>query len=365
MKYHIQHLALIFLLAVSMSCRKDVKPEGELTPYTFEYPTLFSSYLPAIEQPADNIASEEGVALGRMLFFDTRLSKNEAQSCGSCHSPSASFSDTTAFSVGVDGLPGGRNAMPIINVAWMLDGLFWDGRSSSIENQAYEPVVNPIEMHETWPNAIAKLQADNLYPSLFEQVFGTSIIDSINVSKAIAQFERTLITGNSPFDKFIAGNFAIGSSGWSVANEQLAFEGFTIFMDESKGDCFHCHGDQFNPLWTDNIYHNNGLDASFTDNGLGDITSNPSDNGKFKTPTLRNLAFTAPYMHDGRFNTLNEVIMHYSTGLQNSATIDPLMKQVGSGGVQLTPQEQNSLMWFLLSLSDSSFVNNPAFQNPW
>jgi cytochrome c peroxidase len=366
MKLSSLHICGLAILLIGLiSCRKDIKPTtGNITPYQYEYPSIMAQYLPPIVDPTDNEISEEGVALGRLLFFDTRLSKDETQSCASCHIPSASFSDTVAFSVGVDGIPGGRNAMPIINVGWM-NTLFWDGRATSVENQAFGPVVNPVEMHETWPNAVAKLQADPDYPTLFKQVFDSEQIDSVMVAKAISQFERTLISGDSPFDKFRQANFAPGSSGWSTTNELLAYEGFSIFMDESRGDCFHCHGDSFNPLWTDNIFHNNGLDASFTDKGLGEVTGNPIDDGKFKTPTLRNLAFTAPYMHDGRFTTLNEVIMHYSFGLQNSLTIDPLMKSVGDGGVQLNPAEQNALKWFLLSLSDSSFVNNPEFQNPW
>lgn len=353
-------------LILFVSCRKDKKPEVEgVTPYTFEYPELFASYLPPIDEPIDNPTTEEGVELGRLLFFDKRLSADNTQSCGSCHFPANSFSDTSQYSVGIDGLFGDRNAMPIVNLAWMKQGLFWDGRSATMEGQAFEPVVNPIEMHETWPNAVAKLQADSQYPFLFERVFGSSAIDSVMVAKAISQFERTLISGNSPFDKYLAANKATGSSGWSEANELLAYQGFALFMDEAKGDCFHCHGDAFNPLWMDNIYHNNALDAVITDKGLGNVTGNPIDDGKFKTPTLRNLAFTAPYMHDGRFQTLNEVIQHYSSGLQNSPTVDPLMKNVSSGGANLTPTEQNALKWFLLSLSDSSFVQNPAFSDPW
>lgn len=335
------------------------------TPYVFDYPTLFSSYLPPIEEPLDNPTTVEGVELGRMLFFDVRLSGDNTQSCGSCHSPSYAFSDTSAYSVGIDGLEGTRNAMPLFNLGWMKDGLFWDGRSNGIEAQAFEPVTNPIEMHDTWPNAISKIQDDALYQALFTQVFGEGAIDSVKVAKAIAQFERTLISGNSPFDKFLAANFATGSSGWNEADELLAYQGFALFMDESKGDCFHCHGDAFNPLWTDNIYHNNALDASFSDKGLGDVTGNAIDDGKFKTPSLRNLAFTAPYMHDGRFTTLNEVIQHYSFGLQNSSTVDPLMKNVGQGGAQLDLAEMNAIKMFLISLSDSSFVENPAFTDPW
>ena len=133
-------------------------------------------------------------------------------------------------------------------------------------------------------------------------------------------------------------------------------------MNEAKGDCFHCHGSNQNPLWTDNKFHNNGLDATLTDLGLGAVTGDPNDNGKFKSPSLRNLIFTAPYMHDGRFTTLDQVINHYSEGLQQSATIDPLMKTVAQGGVQLSPQEKMDLKAFLLSLSDTEFINNPAFK---
>jgi len=343
------------------ACRKD--PEifiPETTPYTPEYPEEIKNYVGPMDIPTGNPLTVEGIELGRMLFFDERLSGDNTQSCASCHLPEFSFSDTTQFSIGIDGMPGGRNAMPIINVGWMSEGLFWDGRAATVEDQAFGPVVNPVELHETWPNVEEKLQADPQYPLLFEQVFGTDQIDSILVSKAISQFERILISGNSPFDKYQS----TGVSGWSNEDFLLAWQGFGIFMDENKGDCFHCHGAQFNPLWTDNLYHNNGMDATFTDKGLGAITGNPSDDGKFKTPTLRNLVFTAPYMHDGRFETLDEVIDHYSEGLIHSPTIDPLMKDVDVGGVGLNPTEKAALKMFLISLSDSSFVTNPAFQDP-
>lgn len=358
--FYNKHVLLFCGLAVLISCRKDDKIEPVTTvPYYIDYPEIILEYLSSIQIPADNLMSEEGVELGRKLFFEERLSANNTQSCGSCHIPSASFSDTTAFSIGIDGIAGNRNAMPLINLGWMSK-LFWDGRAVGIETQALAPVVNPVEMHDTWPNVASKLQADALYPALFEQVFGTDVIDSVLVTKALAQFMRTLISGNSPFDKYLN----TGVSGWNSADQAAAYEGFAIFMDETKGDCFHCHGDSFNPLWTDNSFHNNGLDATFTDNGLGAITGNSFDNGKFKTPTLRNLVFTKPYMHDGRFNTLQEVINHYSEGLVSSPTIDPLMKHLPNGGSNMNPGDKYKLFMFLVSLSDSSFVTNPAFQDP-
>ena len=301
-------------------------------------------------------ASLEAVALGKKLFFDKKLSKDNTQSCASCHNPRNSFTDSLRFSLGVDGLPGSRNSMPLFNLAWNFNDKFaWDGKELSLERQALEPVRNPIEMHSSWPNVALKLQQDQEYPSMFLNAFGTEKIDSTLVTKAIAQFERTLISGNTKFDQYLLGNTSLS---------QQELNGFTIFMSEDKGDCFHCHGSDNNPLWTDNDFHNNGLDTSFNDLGLGAVTGDPNDNGKFKSPSLRNLVYTAPYMHDGRFETLEEVINHYSEGLQNSPTIDPLMKKVDQGGVQLSLQEKADLKAFLLSLSDLDFINNPNFSNP-
>jgi len=358
-------ILLISIGLVSLiGCRKDPSIQiGDTTPYTIEYPERLAKYLPEMPIPDDNPMTVEGVELGRKLFYEELLSGDNTMSCASCHGPEIAFSDTGAVSVGIDGLPGARNAMPLINMGWM-NSFFWDGRKETLESQALAPVTDPVEMHETWPNAVSKLQADPEYPLLFEKAFGTSVIDSLLVAKAIAQFERTLLSANAPMDKYMNANNAIGSSGWSTLDELAAYQGFVIFIDENKGDCFHCHGDSFNPLWTDNLFHNNGLDAVITDKGLGAVTGNPADDGKFKTPTLRNLVFTAPYMHDGRFETLDEVINHYSEGLQHSPTIDPLMKAVDEGGVQLTSEEKYYLKMFLISLSDSSFVTDERFTDP-
>ena len=327
---------------------------NEPTPYTLEIPQLFAQYLPEPYIPEDNPLTVEGVALGKKLFYDPILSGNGTQACAGCHMPDYAFSDTSAFSTGIDGLQGTRNAMPVFNLAWNFDRkFFWDGRALDIEGQALGPVVNPIEMHNTWPDAVAALQNTTEYPPLFKAAFGTDQIDSMLVVKAIAQFERTLISGNSKFDRYLMGLEAL-------TPQEL--NGFNIFMDSNKGDCFHCHGSPGNPLWTDNQFHNNGLDSVFTDLGLGAITSDPNDNGKFKTPSLRNLSYTAPYMHDGRFATLDEVIEHYSTGVKMSSTIDPLMQFAYQGGVQLTAQEKADLKAFLLTLNDDSFINNPDYR---
>lgn len=337
-----------------MNCASKEEEIYTPIPYSLEIPILFADKLIAPIIPADNPLTQEGVALGKKLFFDTILSGDETQSCASCHDPKKSFTDQQQFSNGVNDNLGTRNAMPLFNLAWNFDERFaWDGKEFSLEKQALEPVTNPIEMHGNWENITKKLQNNLEYKDLFLRAFGASIIDSTLITKAIAQFERTLISGNSKFDKYLRGEINL------TPEEQ---NGFDVFMDESKGDCFHCHGSDNNPIWSDNKFHNNGLDNVFVDLGLGKITGDPKDNGKFKSPSIRNLAFTAPYMHDGRFATLEEVINHYSEGLKRSPTIDPLMKKVDEGGVHLSTQDKSNLKTFLQTLSDYNFINNPTFQ---
>ena len=350
-------ITLAFLSITLFSCSNDDSgPDYSPTEVGLEIPEIFDLLLPAPLIPANNPQTVEGIALGRELFYEPLLSGDGTQACADCHFAENAFTDPDRFSTGIDGSIGDRNAMPVFNVAWNFnEKFFWDGRAISLEDQAFGPVVNPIEMNNTWPNAVASLQATDKYPDLFLQAFGTATIDSVLVTNAIAQFERTLISGNSRFDKHLLGELLLTDS---------ELNGFNIFMDETKGDCFHCHGSDANPLWTDNVFHNNGLDSSFEDIGLGDVTNDPLDYGKFKSPSLRNLAYTAPYMHDGRFATLDDVINHYSEGLVYSETIDPLMKTVADGGVHLSAEDKEDLKAFLLSLSEPEFTTNPDFQNP-
>lgn len=349
-------IPLTLLILLSISCSSKGEEESVYTPVqtSLETPELFQQKLIAPVIPTNNPLTIEGIALGKKLFFDPILSKDNTQSCASCHDPKNAFTDDTRFSEGIDGKFGTRNSMPLFNLAWNFDERFmWDGKELSIERQAFSPVRNPIEMHSDWKNVAKKLQEHAEYPTLFKQAFGALKIDSTLVTKAIAQFERTLVSGNSKFDQYLLGKVEL------TLEEQ---NGFNVFMDETRGDCFHCHGSDNNPLWTDNKFHNNGLDETFTDLGLGVVTGDPNDHGKFRSPSLRNLKFTAPYMHDGRFATLEEVINHYSEGLKLSSTIDPLMKKANQGGVQLSDKDKADLKAFLLSLSDDDFVNNPKFQ---
>ena len=320
-----------------------------------EIPQHFEDLILPPVIPNDNPQTVEGIALGKRLFFDPILSGNQTQACASCHNPQQSFSDTSPTSSGISGLFGTRNTMPLFNLAWNYDERFaWDGKELSLERQVLEPVENPLEMNSEWDEVVDRLQSHTEYPDLFNRAFNTNIITKELTAKAIAQFERTLISSNSKFDRYLLGQATLTES---------ELNGLNVFMDEAKGDCFHCHGSPNNPLWTNNSFHNNGLDSEFSDLGLGAVTGDPADNGKFKSPSLRNLQFTAPYMHDGRFNTLDEVIDFYSEGLQSSPTIDPLMKKIDQGGVQLSPEDRIDLKAFLLTLSDPSFVNNSDFQD--
>lgn len=345
LRYFVSVAVLLFVLSCANDEGVDL-PVPEQMP--LEVPGLFAENIIPPIIPEDNPQTAQGVALGEMLFFDTQLSEDNSVSCASCHKPQEAFADTRQFSAGVAGSIGERNAMPLFNLAWNYDEVYlWDGSAVSLEDQVFGPVTNPKEMGNTWATVVARLQDDSEYPALFQAAFGTSRIDSVLVAKAIAQYERTLVSASSKFDKYLLGEV-------QLTPQEL--NGFNIFMQEERGDCFHCHGSDKNPLWTDNAFHNNGLDTAFTDLGLGAITGDPADNGKFRSPSLRNLAYTAPYMHDGRFNTLDEVINHYSEGLQPSSTIDPLMKKVAQGGVGLSATDKADLKAFLLTLSDPAFV---------
>jgi len=350
---------LLSFLILLFSCKKD-KVNSVPTPYVLDIP----SHFPAMQIPEDNPMTVEGVELGRKLFYEKKLSGDNTMSCASCHAPSLAFQDGESTSEGIDGQLGTRNSMALINLGWNTS-FFWDGRSATLEEQIIEPVLNPIEMHTTWQSVVGKLNADVNYKNLFFKAFNTNIIDSTLAAKSIAQFIRTLISGSSKFDvmyKF-ENNFTLSSSETAVFSTITPSEwaGYDLFKSLNGADCFHCHN---GPLMQVQKFSNNGLDATFTDIGRGAVTGLSNDNGKFKVPTLRNIAFTAPYMHDGRFTTIEEVINHYSFGIQMSATIDPLIEFAGQGGVQLDAQEKDLLKQFLLTLTDSSFIENPNFKEP-
>lgn len=351
---------LIFagLLFLATSCEKDNPLPGESkvdeadpepTPYSLEIPTGFPNYLPA----NDNPLTLEGIELGRKLFHDPILSKNNQQSCASCHDQKIGFTDAKRFSIGVEGKPGVRNSMALVNLAWRRN-FFWDGRAPSLEVQAFDPIRDPLEMNTTWPEVEAKLNDNAEYRELFRLAFGVDRIDSNDVVNAIAQFERTLISANTKFDKHLQGQNVF------TALEQA---GFDLFVSE-EADCFHCHNGVF---MSDNTFRNNGLQDPIKDEGLGGVTGRERDVGKFIVPTLRNIEKSAPYMHDGRFQTLREVIDFYSDGVQqNSPNVDPVMLKANrpGGSLGLTDYQKEALIAFLKTLTDEEYLNEPRFSDP-
>jgi cytochrome c peroxidase len=329
------------------------------TPYSLEIPPFF----PPMDIPANNPLTEESIELGRYLFWEKSLSLDNTLSCGSCHLPQFGYADSSKYSKGVGGTIGNRQAMPLINLGWMEE-YFWDGRAGSLEEQVLQPVENSVEMHETWGNVVRKLKSNPLYPPLFEAAFGSATITKERAAKAMASFLRTMISAESKFDKQRIGQYTFTAS---------ELRGFTLFTTEGGSpdqvpggsygaDCFHCHG--FGAmLMTDNRFHNNGLDAHFLDPGRAGVTHSPLDSGKFKAPSLRNVELTAPFMHDGRFTTLEQVIEHYNAGGTPSSTIDSFMKFT-TGGLQLSEQSKADLIAFLQCLTDTAFIHDPRFQDP-
>lgn len=347
-------IAWIAALAVVVhACKKDDdQPVYNPTSASVDVPAYVKSFVGALPHPSDNPLTVEGIALGRKLFYDKRLSNDGTMSCASCHKQENAFDDPRQFSEGTNGSFGDRNAMAIINLGWDKQ-FFWDGRRATLEGQAHDPVTNPIEMANTWPEVVSRLQNSSEYPDLFFKAFGTKTVDSNLVVKAIAQFERTLVSFNSRFDKYQYG-------GDASALSQQEKNGLAIFT--GKGLCNNCH--LMNALFTDRDFKNNGLDANPADEGLMKFTGNAADKGKFKVPTLRNIDVTAPYMHDGRFETLEEVVEHYSSQVkQSSPNLDEHMVDFGSG-VNLTAQEKAELVAFLKALTDQSFLTDPKFSAP-
>lgn len=240
----------------------------------------------------------------------------------------------------------------------------WTGSEKTLDSVALADLAEGnIFLNANNDSILARLSRHPEYPKLFWKAFGIEIVkESLGerqkyISYALAQFMRTQISYNSKFDHYLRGEVELTTD---------EYDGYTIFMNEDKGDCFHCHGSASNPMWRDNVRHNNGLNSTFSGNDLGyyNVTGDPADIGKFRTPTLRNIELTAPYMHDGRFNTLEEVVNFYSTGLQHSATIDPLMKKVDDGGVQLNPGEKVKLIAFLKTLTDYYFISDSELSKP-
>jgi len=331
----------------------------EIGVYQFTHPSNFGN---RINIPADNPTTKQGVYLGRMLFYETRLSLNNKLSCASCHQQDKAFTDGKPFSVGVDDVPTPRNSMSLVNLLWARK-FFWDGRAEGLEAQAVTPMTSPHEMGQSLDASVKKLNGDKSYHDLFKLVYGDETITGDRIVKAISQFERTLISCNSKYDQYLAGKY-------QPTPQEL--KGIDLFMrgpNPEKGirgaNCGHCHG---GPKTYMELFHNNGLDSIPKDAGIETLTRLASDRGRFKVPTLRNIALTAPYMHDGRFKTLAEVVDHYSDHVMESASLSTVFRgesnEVGGKALKLTSEEKKDIIAFLNMLTDDNFIHDPRFADP-
>lgn len=290
----------------------------------------------------NNTLTNAGFYLGRKLFYDPRLSRDNSTSCGSCHQAFAAFAHAEHdLSHGVDGLLGNRNSPPIFNMNWHTS-FFWDGGVNHLESQPINPIQNPVEMDENLPNIIAKISTDEKYRQMFKDAWGDETINSQRIFKSISQFMGAMVSANSKYDQYKRG---------VVMLTQEEQSGLTVF----NNNCATCHKA---PLFSDFSYRNNGLKPStINDSGRAHITREARDMYKFKVPSLRNLKYTAPYMHDGRIKTLEQVLNHYATGIHQSSTLDPLLQN----GIQLSVQQRSDLLAFLNTLNDESFIKDKRF----
>ncbi len=294
---------------------------------------------------AENPLSPDKFELGRKLFYDPILSKDSSTSCESCHQRVAAFAHIDhALSHGIDGKIGTRNVPALQNMIWR-DTYMWDGGVNNLEVQPLNPITSPIEMNETLPNIILKLKASKGYSALFKKIYKDTVINSERILKSLAQFTGLMISANSRYDKYNA-----GKDTFSI-QEKNGLETFRV-------KCASCHKE---PLFTDNSYRNNGIlpDTSLNDIGRGKITNQETDNYKFKVPSLRNIEMTFPYMHDGRYKKLKDVLNHYSSKNHNS-TVDSEIKKIG----ELSDIERKDIIAFLLTLTDREFLNDKRFGDP-
>ncbi len=337
-------ILFLFVLSFIPQCQKDELEEQERNGRA-NYPDPeaaeldYPSYFPSPEIPAENPLTEEGIELGKALYYDPLLSKGgpfEGSACASCHQQEKGFA--------IGGTVDGRTVLPHVNLAWN-DRFLWNGK---VEGDLED--VMAFELNEFFQSDLQNLREDPDYPELYGKAFGEPGISQEKTEKALAQFFRTLISGNSKFDRYLQGRTSLTPS---------EMNGNAIFNSE-KGDCFHCHSP---PLFSDHELHNIGLDSmpQSDDRGHFSISRDSSDFGAFKTPTLRNVELRSSYMHDGRFSSLSEVVEFYNSGVKKSPYLDPIMTKPGKGdGLGLTEGEKEDLIAFLKTLTDESFLQDSS-----
>ena len=316
------------------------------------FPLRVATRLPAFELPADNPLTAEGVALGRRLFHDPLLSRDGTVSCASCHQREFAFGDPRRVSVGVGGATGTRNSMALANLLWS-DEFFWDGHAPDLRQQVLEPVQDDREMGESLARVVRKLVEAEGYPGAFDAAFGGRAVTPGRIAKALEQFLLSLVSQESRFDKAMRGDVEL------TPEEKRGFQLFVTEKDPKVGlhgaDCFHCHGGS---LFGGQGYFDNGLGHDPADLGRYLVTGEAADRGKFKAPSLRNVAVTAPYMHDGRLATLEGVIDHYDSGVVRTPNLDPNLAKHPEAGLELSDGDKAALVAFLRTLTDEPFIGN-------
>jgi len=388
-------ITLLMMLVFASACEKDDPPEPDppikpATPYNFQVPQGFPTNL---NIPADNPMTVEGVTLGKYLFYDGRMSGREdhdsLMSCSTCHLQSSAFElgkNNPRFPDGhphgLTGIPSPHFVLPLFNLIWNSEGYLWNGmiykgnthlgypaygvpaeepyNMTNIESLVWMGIIAPHEMHGSIDMTVNMIKSIDIYPPMFEAAFGTKEITYDRISKALAQFIRTIVSSDSKFDKVLR-----GEAQFSAAE----YRGLVLFTTEQGADCFHCHGAPGNPLMTTNLFYNNAKDTVFNDpRDRYGVTKDARDHGAYKATTLRNIELTGPYMHDGRFKTLDEVIDFYSEGLVYSEYAHPLMHKVFppyGHGANLNPMQKADLKAFLLSLTDYTLLTNPEYSDPF
>jgi cytochrome c peroxidase len=359
---------LLSLLSLLIACNPEEYSPVKQGDFEINPPVYFGDFQERI--PDDNPITKKGFQLGRQLFYEKALSADNSMSCGTCHQQKLAFTDGQALSEGVDGKLGKVSAMSLTNLLW-TEKFSWTGKFNRLIDQSLDPIENPIEMHLPLEQAAEKLEEKG-YAADFQQVFGSYEINAERIGKALAQFQRALISSDSRYDQYLRGE---------IQPTQSELNGMNLFFThpipgQLRGaNCGDCH---LGPLTSGDInefqgFHNNGLDTDETmDAGLMSVTGKAEDKGRFRAPTLRNIAVTAPYMHDGRFKSLEEVMNHYNSGIKKSSTLDILIVEGSNEPVDvhdeirlhLTEKEKEDVIAFLHMLTDESFLNNPDFSNP-
>lgn len=364
-------LIVIILIGFALACKKEtVEPEIQYRevlelpdqPYQYadvEFPDHFSSaFLDLVGfEPGDNPITNEGATLGRVLFYDKQLSANRSTSCGSCHHQEKGFADFGPTSEGFDGGFTGRNSMHLVNLRYNRR-MFWDLRASNLEAQVLMPIEDPLEMGMTLEGVIERLDQTPHYAQLFDAAFGSTEINEDRISKALAQFVRSIVSYESKWDEAQENDYANFT--------ELELLGRDMFFN-NQTRCNQCH-------MTSNFYQTNafntGLESNYSDPGQYSFTGNDNDIGQFKVPSLRNVEITGPYMHDGRFETLEEVVEQYNSGVQSHPNLDDrLTEEIMIGGtplqMNLTEEEKEALVAFMLTLTDHQMMQDPKWSDPF